>query len=503
MASTLGPLTFGITIKLHVPVLRAPDSDPIRSVLDFPADEWYKRNCLFYNPGGRKIPVVRDDVKVDKKARNVVWGKLIDLFKDTIEKPEGSSRDLEVVATNIKFPKETFESDDRGRYLPTCASGVGPEQDHFLLGNFVDGHYSAYDRWIVCKDENGCWYQGGDGELFRAWKQPPIGPEQYSWFSIEIKSKVYSDINAMGQDLQKVCWRIRSRFLVSINCGRGSSRTSTHVHVGRSGSYPVSESLPFGLSTVKRIATVMHVLEPLWTEMHAPWKGKDYRHTALLSGYTHLGKFCAPSVKFDGDDLPLDTGYRPENFAYGQGDFILTNLQRLGMKNSLQKWYRRENAALEMIWGSKDMAQLAWLLSCREGTRPGAFALHDLVPTENGVIKSRYLHKIEFRHMHGSLDVIDIMNWVRIVGRVTSVCLSNSADQFFASEVGTLLGRDGVDITVLTLGLCLAVKLKQQLLQETSLPKAPDGEMDEKKKWSSMKSQMFVKGVTPSMTRWC
>ncbi|KAI0842712.1 hypothetical protein F5Y06DRAFT_258312 [Hypoxylon sp. FL0890] len=495
----VGGLTFGIEIEIHVPVLKAPESDPIEKAVDFPSDDWYKKTCLFYSPeDGRKIPVVRDDVMTSKGARQAVWDMLLVLFKAVIETPncDSTDPDIEVVTAENEHPTKTFEPKHGAQEATTSTLGKGVDPSHNTLGDFVDGHYEVYNTWTVCKDESGCWYEKADGELFLTGKLPPIGPPGYSWFSIEIKSKVYKDLDAMQEDLQKVCDRIRSRFLVSINCGRGYNRTSTHVHVGRSGNWnPNQEDLPFNLVAVKKMATAMCILESKLMKMHAPWKADNHKYAALLKGYTHLGEFLNPDEKFAGSSLPIDPYPSQENTAvYAKSSFTLNSRQL----NEIQSYLcmdtrnRPHEAAIHMIWGADDLMHLAWLLSCREGLRRGAFALHGLVPTKKNVIKSRHLNTIEFRHMHGSMDAEDIMNWIRIIEKIVSISASSSDKDYVTLLDGIEPdGRGSIGDVAQALGLRLAIKSEEQIAKETLLPEVPKGN-DERKKWTQLGPIMFL-----------
>ncbi|KAI1389941.1 uncharacterized protein F4822DRAFT_443001 [Hypoxylon trugodes] len=482
-----GKLTFGIEIEIHIPVLQAPEHDSVQERLGFPSDDWYKRNCLFYSSkDGRKIPVVRDDVKVSSEARRFVWDQLLVLFKETIERPASgcSAQDIEVVTAETEHPRATFE--------PLEATSSTLNMENNVLGNFIDGHFEVYEKWTVCKDESGCWYRGSDGSLFQEAKLPPVGPQRYSWFSIEIKSKVYEELSALEDGLKKVCERIRSRFLVSVNCGRKHNMSSVHVHVGRTGYWNPNYE-PFNLVSAKKAATIMYLLEPALMEMHASWKSKNYRYAALLRGYTHLGELCTPSIDVNSPDLPIDAEMNPEDTAYEPNDFDLSRAQLGNMQLCLGMGMPpgRHKSSTELIWGANGLTQLAWLLSCREGSRRGALALHGLITTRKDVIKSRRLNTIEFRHMQGSLDVIDIMNWVRIVGKIMdkSVMYSDKAYEIMFAKLISL-DRPCISEVANVLGLSLAVKPKEQIEQEYSLPEVPE-EGDERG-WKRMASLMFL-----------
>ncbi|OTA70408.1 hypothetical protein K449DRAFT_393414 [Hypoxylon sp. EC38] len=486
--SEVGALTFGIEIEIHVPVLGVLDDGPIQTALDFPPDDWYRRNCLFYtSEDGRKIPVVREDVTASKEARRRVWDALLLQFKETIERPsERAHQDIKVMIAETEHPMKAIAS--------TSSKEVGPPRN--MLGNFIDGHYEVYNSWTVCKDESGCWYPEADGELFLPGRVPPIGPEHYSWFSIEIKSKVYKNLSEMKGDLQKVCDRIRSRFLVSINCGQGHNRTSTHVHVGRSGNWdPNQEDLPFSLVETKKMATAMYILEPVLMEMNAPWKVDNHRYAAQLHGYTHLGRFCNPDARFDSSNLPIESESGREDIAYMPSDFDQNFRQCSEIETYLNQSVcdGPHAAGIYMIWGAGDLTQLAWLLSGRERTRRGAFALHSLVPSKENVIKSRHLNTIEFRHMHGSLDAEDIMNWIRIIEKIVSSSTSISDEEYtklmddFNADGGGSINEVAND-----LGLALAIKTKEQISRETSLPEVPNVK-GEKERWSRIGPRMFVK----------
>ncbi|OTA87408.1 hypothetical protein M434DRAFT_15469 [Hypoxylon sp. CO27-5] len=485
--SEIGPLTFGIEIEIHVPVLKVLEDDPIQTALEFPSDDWYKRNCLFYTlEDGRKIPAMREDVTAIKEARRRVWDALLLQFKETIERPRGTVHpDIKVMIAETEHPMKATTN--------ASSKEVSPPRN--TLGNFIDGHYEVYSSWTVCKDESGCWYPKADGELFLPGRVPPIGPERYSWFSIEIKSRVYKDLIAMKEDLQKVCDRIRSRFLVSINCGQGHNRTSTHVHVGRSGSWdPNQEGLPFNLIEMKKLATAMYILELVLMEMHAAWKVDNHRYAAQLHGYTHLGRFCNPNELFEDSNLPIESESSREDVAYIPSDFDLNFRQCSEIKMYLHQSVRDGPyaAGIRMIWGADDLTQLAWLLSGRERTRRGAFAPHGLVPSKENVIKSRHLNTIEFRHMHGSLDAEDIMNWVRIIEKIVSSSTSIS-DEEYAKLMDDFNADGGGSINEVAndLGLTLAIKPKEQIARETSLPEVPNGK-NERDRWSQIGPRIFL-----------
>ncbi|XXH03910.1 hypothetical protein Hte_010318 [Hypoxylon texense] len=506
VAEREGPLTYGVEIEIHVPVLKAPENDPIQKALEFPADDWYERNCLFYTKeDGRKIPVVEDDVQVNREARQAVWNQLLELFKETMEKPNrcGAEPDIRVMTAETEHPQQTFVSGRKEQDGNANASEKKPGLDPNVLGEFVDGHYEVYNAWTVCQDTSGSWYPGADGNSFQPMKVPPIGPKEYSWFSIEIKTQVYKDLELLEQDLQKVCDRIRARFLVSINCGRGDNRSSTHVHIGRSGKWdPDDENMPFRLNEAMMLATVMYMLEPVLMTLHAPWKQHYHRYAARLHGYTNLEGFCEqkrpPKVdwKAELDGLgPFDPSPRPEDKAYTEEDFRLS----LGQRRTMDFFLRRPDmgfppiegspyeAGVSMIWAADDMTQLAWLLSCREGARRGAFSLQGLVRSEPGVLGSRHLNTIEFRHMHGSLDAREITNWIRVV---RSPIVSSSRDYYGA--LGLILrGESDIAKILESAGLRLSIKSPAQIAAQTSIPQIPVGENGEPV-WRGKGNLMFL-----------
>lgn len=299
---------------------------------------------------------------------------------------------------------------------------------------------------------------------------------------------MYKDLDFFERDLQKVCDRIRNRFPVSINCGRKYSRSSTHVHVGRSGKWdPDDEDLPFDLLEAKKMATAMYMLEPSLMTLHASWKQNYHRYAARLRGYTNLEGFCeqerAPEVDWKAELAglgPFDPSPGPENEAFTRKDFRLDDRQRQLMESYSPTTESPYVAALGMIWGADDMTQLAWLLSCREGARRGAFSLHGLVRSKRGVIGCRNLNTVEFRHMHGSLDVQDIMNWVRIVEKVVSSSVTPSDKNY--EEFLRLIFRDesGISGVLGKMGLPLSIKSAEKIAEQTSLPQMPvggDGEL--------------------------
>ncbi|KAI1778156.1 hypothetical protein F4818DRAFT_405064 [Hypoxylon cercidicola] len=498
-----GPLTFGVEIEVFLPVLKAPENKSIEKPLEFPANDWYEKNCVFYTKeDGRKIPVVKDDVQVSKEARQAIWNELLELFKETMEKPDcrGAKPDLRVMTAETEHPRQTFNPGHKEQQANASAADKKLDLDPNVLGKFVDGHYEVYDSWTVCQDGSGSWYPGVDGDLFQPSKVPPIGPRGYSWFSIEIKSKVYKDLDLFERDLKKVCDRIRSRFLVSINCGRKYNRSSTHVHVGRSGKWdPNDEDLPFNLLEAKKMATAMYMLEPALMTLHAPWKRHYHRYAAGLRGYTYLEGFCeqerTPEVDWKTEFVglgPFDPKPGLGDKAYTRNNFRLDDHQQQLMESFSPIAKSPYPAAMGMIWGADDMTKLAWLLSCREGARRGIFALHGLVRTKEGVIGSRNLNTVEFRHMHGSLDVQDIMNWVRIIEKVVSSSITESDRSY--EEFLRLISGDAKGIAGILkgMGLKLSIKSAEQVAAETSPPQILVGREEREDIWRRKGSLMFL-----------
>ncbi|KAI1762862.1 hypothetical protein GGR53DRAFT_397976 [Hypoxylon sp. FL1150] len=497
-----GPLTFGVEIEIHVPVLLAPENDTIQKALEFPTDDWYQRNCLFYTKeDGRKIPVVKEDVQVNKEARKVIGEALLELLKETMEKPDwkGSKSDLRVMTAELEHPSQTFKPTLTEQQGDTNTSGEKPDLNPNVLGEFVDGHYEVYDMWTVCQDGSGGWYPGVNGH-YQPPKIPPIGPEGYSWLSIEIKSQVYKNLDLFRRDLKKVCDRIRARFLVSINCGQGFNRSSTHVHVGRSGKWdPDDEDLPFNLLEAKKMATAMYMLEPALTPLHAPWKKNLHRYAARLRGYSYLGSFSEQERALEADWERELAGVRPfdltpsrEDKAYTKDSFSLDKYQRRLMESYPSILESPDLPALRMIWGADDMTQLAWLVSCRQRARRGAFALHGLARGKEGVISCRKINTIEFRHMHGSLDAQDIMNWVRIIETVVSSSVEQTCDESYERFLRLIIeNKSGIDDILEGMGLKLVIKSAEQIAEETLTPGIPVGENDEQM-WRGKGSLMFL-----------
>ncbi|KAI0179270.1 hypothetical protein GGR52DRAFT_298476 [Hypoxylon sp. FL1284] len=262
----------------------------------------------------------------------------------------------------------------------------------------------------------------------------------------------------------------------------------------------------------------MYVLEPALMSLHAPWKRHYHRYAALLSGYTYLEDFSKQggppgesqrdSKRDSRDDSsrpayvdwrkelghlsPFDQRPCPEDKAYTKDNFLLSTQQRQTMKlcslSSAGLPYRR---VIGMIWGADNMTQLAWLISCREGARRGAFALHGLVEKREGVIGSRNLNTIEFRHMHGSLDVQDIMNWVRVMEKVVSISIA-TCDESYESILQLAPSNASDIVSVLEgMGMRLSLKSAEQMAEETSTPQIyAEGDTDEP--WHRQAPLMFV-----------
>ncbi|OTB08951.1 hypothetical protein M426DRAFT_6982 [Hypoxylon sp. CI-4A] len=481
-------LTFGVNLQFHVPVLLAPDDDPIEKPWDFPAEEWYKRNCLFYDSqDGRKIPVTSDDAKDTKAHRMNVWFDLLEEIQLAMEKPDWdrSKPDIAVVVDPSNYFPEDLKSEAERR-----------KERARELGAFIGGSYENFDVWRVCKGENACWYSI-DGARNSLWECVPGGPQRYAWFGVEVKSEVYKNLDDLERDLKKVCDRIRARFLVSVNFGMMFNKPSTHVHVGRTGSWdPEDENLPFDLTTAKKIATTMYLLEPTLMKLHAPWKLADYRYAARLRSFTHLGEFSTPLEELAQKDKPIDKMPVSQSKGYKRGAFRLDVDQRNDLIIHCNPSVRDgpHETAVKMIWGANNMAQLSWLLSRRDGTLPGALGLHGLVTTEKGAIKSPPLNTIAFRHMHGSLDAQDIMNWVHIINKIVRSATFGAASEY-AALVASFDSSCGGDVEQLLkdLGLKLTIKPEDQIAKETSRPEEPRGTDDEQ--WRRMAPRMFLSGA--------
>lgn len=320
------------------------------------------------------------------------------------------------------------------------------------------------------------------------------------WFSIEIKSQVYKNLDHFERDLKKVCDRIRARFLVSINCGQSFNRSSTHVHVGRSGTWdPDDEDLPFDLLEAKKMAIVMYMLEPALTALHAQWKQSLHRYAARLRGYTYLGSFYeqerTPEVDWEKEvaDIPnFDETPNPEDKAYTKDSFSMDDHQRRLMEPYPTIIKSPHMAALFMICGADDMTKLAWLVSCRQRARRGAFALHGLARGKPGVISCRNIKTIEFRHMHGSLDVQDIMNWIRIIEKIVSNSVKPTSDESYEKFLRMIYENEsGINGILEGMGLKLPIKSEEKIEEETSTPQIPVGE-DGEQGWRSKGPLMFL-----------
>ncbi|KAK7960397.1 hypothetical protein PG988_011611 [Apiospora saccharicola] len=219
----------------------------------------------------------------------------------------------------------------------------------------------------------------------------------------------------------------------------------------------------------KKLLTLYWLVEPNLQELHASWRSEDARYSGLLRTHSNLAFY--PQVKekagvkqpvqhwFHETDDRLQKEGSYEKAFYNLKDFngvsekpsdtsIVQILRKtLGTRVTEHSW-----AAIDTIWKTANMDQLAWLASSYFGNRRSSLNLHQLLPPGNkfsggSVRKSdQRTGTMEFRLMQGSFDVNAIAAWTDVVLQLTEACVTGDQARY-VEFVGRAVGNPDQKMT--------------------------------------------------------
>lgn len=236
--------------------------------------------------------------------------------------------------------------------------------DGKLLGRRDENYiYEIYLEWAICMDGSGAWYPLSD-------KRPcPIGPPEYAWLPVEIKTRVYFDLDELNKDLRIILGNIIKNYRVSVKVGQGDSRAGVHVHIGN------PNPGGFTLIHAKRLMTLVWIYEPAIMCLHATWKSNYIRFASLLRKHSHLAGLVRPPLSPPFYD-PRFEGPKESSFDLNHGS--LTNDYKADIPLLATPPTRIDKKAIDLIWGAKDMDSLAMLSASQFGERRPALSIREL-----------------------------------------------------------------------------------------------------------------------------
>ncbi|KAI1094455.1 hypothetical protein F5B19DRAFT_499792 [Rostrohypoxylon terebratum] len=225
-------------------------------------------------------------------------------------------------------------------------------QEDARLGSFDEFCYSSYKQSSIVPEETMIWPDPKNGKRMAVRPETEEGHSFLAW-----------------SELEAVCRTLLSNYSVSINAGKdsihGSSRCSVHVHRGMSGK-------EYDLLTVKRVLTLMWVIEDRLMDLHAAWRRDARKYAALLQHGTNIA--ADNTTK-----LPDWAG----NLSKGDWSRVMEqNVPAEGLSNF------------------------------------------------PGKVRRSQLNTIEFRHMQGSLNPTLIAAWIEVIASIMRQCIDMSAQEF-------------------------------------------------------------------------
>ncbi|KAI1645343.1 uncharacterized protein F4817DRAFT_343683 [Daldinia loculata] len=245
----------------------------------------------------------------------------------------------------------------------------------------------------------------------------PQTPPGHFWLGFEFVSKAYRyhDFDIMKSDFDSTCRTLRANYLVSVNAGKdsgpASSRCGTHIHWGLSGA-------EYDLITVKRILTLMWVVEENLMGLHASWRQLANKYAALLQTGTNMATDNAPKLPSWIEDL-------------GKGIWVYEMEQNV--PPSVRESLHRDKPKVQWLWRAETVEDLAMLVGEPNKSRRASIGLMELLPaTSNfpGKVRRSQLNTIEFRHMQGSLHPTLVAAWIEVTAAIMQPCVDLSPNQF-------------------------------------------------------------------------
>ncbi|KAI2469278.1 hypothetical protein F4781DRAFT_229844 [Annulohypoxylon bovei var. microspora] len=301
------------------------------------------------------------------------------------------------------------------------------DQQDARLGNFDKFCYSSYTQNSIVPEETMIWTDPKNGKRMAV---RPETEEGHFWLGFEFVSKVYQyhDFESMRSELEAVCRMLRANYPVSINAGRdsihGSSRCSVHVHWGISGKQ-------YNLLTVKRVLTLMWVIEETLMDLHATWRQDARKYAALLQQGTNMAAGNTSKLPSWVDSL-------------GNGDWSHDMEQNVPIE--VRESLHQNRPKVQWIWRAETVDDLVMLVGEVNKSRRASVAITELLPAASdftGKVRRSQLNTIEFRHMQGSLNPALIAAWIEVTASIMRRCVDMSAQEFagFMKNVATCVSN--------------------------------------------------------------
>ncbi|KAI0115247.1 hypothetical protein F4814DRAFT_460023 [Daldinia grandis] len=298
---------------------------------------------------------------------------------------------------------------------PKDEKALDPDDTHTRLGDFDGFRYSSYKENSIVPEETMIWTDPtAKGKRMAVRPQTPPG---HFWLGFEFVSKAYRyhDFNIMKSDFDRTCRTLRTNYLVSVNAGKdsgsASSRCGTHTHWGLSG-------VEYDLITIKRILTLMWVVEEKLMRLHASWRQLANKYAALLQTGTNMGTDNAPKLPSWIDDL-------------GKGGWVHEMEQNV--PPSVREPLHQNKPKVQWLWRAETVEDLAMLVGEPNKSRRASIGLMELLPATSdfpGKVRRSQLNTIEFRHMQGSLHPTLVPAWIEVTAAIMQPCVNLSPGQF-------------------------------------------------------------------------
>ncbi|KAI1417679.1 hypothetical protein F5Y13DRAFT_185013 [Hypoxylon sp. FL1857] len=295
-----------------------------------------------------------------------------------------------------------------------------PDAEGPQLGRFGEFCYTAYKKNTIVPEETMIWTDPtADGKRMAV---RPNTPKGYFWLGFEFVSKAYRycELDVSKSDLEVLCRTLRAEYCVSVNAGKdsesASSRCGTHVHWGLGGT-------EYDLSNVKRVLTLMWVIEETLMNLHATWRQDARKYAALLQTGTNMAT----------DNTPKLPGWINN---LGEGEWIHEMEQDVPAR--VQESLHRNRPKVQWLWRADTVHDLAMLVGEVKKSRRASVAITELLPATSdfpGKVRRSQLNTIEFRHMQGSLEPVLIAAWISVTAEIMRRCVDSSPEDF-ASTLG-------------------------------------------------------------------
>lgn len=363
------------------------------------------------------------------------------------------------------------------------------------LGPLLNGVHDLYQRYTVYADRG----LVADKQLGGYRKDSQVYVGQYYFDAVEVRTPAFTEANNgnyrnMCGQIESVLTAITQTYPVSINAGadvwyeppdyikteekalRAESRCGTHIHVGAAGVLEylevpkdpknpspkelaaLNESMSKRIFAAKKIVTLYWLVEPQIQWLHASWRSEDSRYSGLLREHTNLASYLAPSErkqelhpyhKHEEANNKASNHYDKKKFdeeLQGQSKSRQLSAAELKQHEGLAEMLsgvirlkggtQKDQDAIAIIWKTRNMDQLAWLVSNFFGNRRGSLCLHQLLPWDSdfrggGVRKEmQRIGTVEYRFMQASLDADAVLAWADVVMKMTEGCVTGGTDDF-------------------------------------------------------------------------